>query len=128
MRGLGLAEPAQEEGASGWGKLALLSTSRPATRRDSTPHLRAFELFARLPVGVTRITPWGAVAPARRAAQRRRLEIEDCELVALSDQGLSLRAIGERVGMSAEGVRWRLRRIAREAGLSHEAVRQRLRR
>jgi DNA-directed RNA polymerase specialized sigma24 family protein len=51
------------------------------------------------------------VRPARRL-----IGPPDAVLQALAADGLTLREIGERVGMSAEGVRWRLSRAAAVAG------------
>jgi hypothetical protein len=78
---------------------------------DSNPNQRTQDLFEQRPYCIARLLPTEAFArPARRL-----IGPLDDELQVLATQGLTLREIGERVGMSAEGVRWRLRRATAAA-------------
>lgn len=70
----------------------------------------------------------------RRGRASRRDDVDTETLHALRDQGQTLRQIGERVGLTAEGVRLRLLEsyaeplgvIAKRAGISERTLRRRL--
>ena len=79
---------------------------------ELNPRQRTLELFEFRPFNLARVLPFDAfVRPSRRP-----IGPPDDELRALADAGLTLREIGERVGLSAEGVRWRLRRASAGPG------------
>jgi hypothetical protein len=83
-----------------------LSSEVPTTRGDSNPNQRTINLFELRPFHLAHVLP----AEAFARTPRRLIGPPDEELRILAADGLTLRDIAERVGMSAEGVRWRLRR------------------
>jgi hypothetical protein len=83
-----------------------LSSEMPTIGRDSNPNQRTQNLFELRPFRLDRVLPTESFS----RLPSRLIGPPDEELRALAVKGLTLRAIAERVGMSAEGVRWRLRR------------------
>ena len=73
-------------------------------RKDSNPHQRTLDLFELRHFSLARLLPPDVFAgPARRL-----IGPPDETLRILAAEGLTLRQIAERVGMSREGVRLRL--------------------
>jgi hypothetical protein len=71
---------------------------------DSNPHQRTLELFELRHFCLARLLP----PEAFTRPPRRLIGPPDATLHALATEGLTLRQIAERVGMSPEGVRLRL--------------------
>ncbi len=91
--------------------LSSQSTLR-RSRGDSNPNLRPLDYFES-----RRVAMFAASLHVKTASSPRRLiGPPDEELQSLVAEGLTLRQIGERVGMSAEGVRWRLQRASTAVG------------